>query len=73
MLCFIVNFLMSSLFYSQLYYELQRNIVNYLPQLESKEKRTNDGSALKSNHLIMCLFTFFYFVAFMEIWASIRP
>ena len=36
-----------SLFYSQLSYQLERNIVNYLSQLESKEKRTHERSSLK--------------------------
>ena len=51
---------MSSLFYSQLSYQLERNIVNYLPQLESKEKRTHERSSVTVNHLIMSLFTFFH-------------
>ena len=46
---------MSSLFYSQLSYKLERNIVNYLPQLESKEKRTHERSSLKVT--ILCLFS----------------
>ena len=46
----MVNFLMTSLFYSQLPYKLERNIVNYLPhELESKEKRTHETSSLKVN------------------------
>ena len=64
---------MSSLFHSQLSYKLERNIVNYLRhELESKEKRTHERKLSKSNHLIMSLFTLFYFVASMEIWVSIR-
>ena len=39
---------MSYLFYSQLSYKLERNIVNYLRhELESKEKRTHERSSLK--------------------------
>ena len=54
---------MNSLFYSQFSYKLERNIVSYLPQVESKEKRTRKKLS-KSNHVIMSLFTFFdFFVA----------
>ena len=38
---------MNSLFYSQLSYKLERNILSYLPELESKEKVTHERSSQK--------------------------
>ena len=43
-----MEFTKDTLFFSQVSYNFERNIVNYLyHELESKEKRTHEGSSLK--------------------------
>ena len=58
--------------HSQLSYNLERNIVKLLTLTGKQTERTIQKKLSTIYHLIMSVFYLFYFLAFMNLLASIR-